>query len=123
MKQFIGLRCLNRVKESNSAFECRHILAGVSLDSLENFDYSKGPFREIRFCGSCNTFWDVTINGINDVAEMSIIDVDELKRNGLKIPFLDIEDVFSSVVIKGRKIKGGKVDNTLKHRGEQGSSQ
>ena len=114
MDKFIGLRCLNRVKESNSGFECRHILAGVSLDTLEKYDFAAGPFVEIRYCVACNVFWRITIQGLGDVVEMEVIDT---SVEG-PIPFLESEEVFSSVVIKGRKIKGGRIDNTLKYRGK-----
>jgi hypothetical protein len=74
--------------------ECGHMLAGVSIDTLNNYDY-KIPFTDIRYCGNCNTFIKIYIAEKGGSVEMSIV-------NG-EIDFLPIELIANGISFEGEK--------------------
>jgi len=98
MSEFVKFECLNRLREDNPTYECRHILAGPALDTLSRHDFTY-PFVDIRYCQACNTFWKITIRSMNGIVEQEIVKD--------RIDFVKAESVFLGVDVKGRKIKGG----------------
>ncbi|MDA3823285.1 MAG: hypothetical protein PF450_11850 [Bacteroidales bacterium] len=111
MSEFIKFECLNRLREDNPTYECRHILAGPALDTLLAHNF-KHPFKDTRYCQACNTFWGITIRSMGGMVELEI-----LKD---RIDFVKVDSVFLGVDVKGRKIKGGSSrDKSIRNKGEQ----
>ena len=55
--RYIEIRCPNVPRER----ECNHTLGGVEVKSLPR----ERVFREVRYCASCNLFWEITVEGDN----------------------------------------------------------
>jgi len=106
---YLKIECPNRLREDYPAYECHHLLAGVAIETLGMHDFSK-PFKEMRYCQSCNVFWEVTIEKMGGVIAFDLITT--------PIEFTKVSDVFSGVIVKGRKTRG-RSDNNRRNKGKQ----
>lgn len=98
-EDYIELRCPNRPRKDDEAWECRSMLAGVSLSTLLAHDWKK-PFKDMRYCHHCG-HWEITIESMQSVPVFKKIDVE---KDG-KIRFIPFKDIFSIFEVDGRKLK------------------
>jgi len=110
MSEFLKFECPNRLREDNPTYECRHILAGPSLDTLQAHDFTY-PFEDTRYCQACNTFWKITINSMSDLIKFEMV-------KG-RVDFVKASSVFLGIDVKGRNLKGGSSrDNDIRNKGK-----
>ena len=114
MNDVVEFRCPNRFRVENPSEECRHIMGGISLDSLRAHDFSV-PIRDIRYCVSCNMFWEVTITGLGKPLKMEAVEE--------RIPFVNADNVFYVTSVEGRRAKQRKTGNDTSHRNNRRNMQ
>ena len=102
MEEFLKIECPNRLREVNPTFECRHMMAGPALETLQLHDFSH-PFVDTRYCSACNTFWKVTITGMDELLDLELLDG--------PINFVKSSKLFVGATIEGNKLKVGKLDH------------
>ncbi len=97
MSTFIEIRCPNRPK--NNTFECRHELGGVKSTVIENHDFDKGAFEDIRYCPSCGVMWHIKIEEKGGFPEFNLLPKDK------KVDFKNIVKFSEIVSINGNRSK------------------
>jgi len=65
VNMYIEYRCPNVTTKDGVSRECRAIMGGPSKGSLSSYDFSKRPFKDVRFCPKCKVFYEVVLNDIN----------------------------------------------------------
>lgn len=94
---FLELRCPNEPKEPGR--DCRGQLAGPSIEALLQHDYVEGPFVDIRFCGKCHTYIEISINGLREIPHLRVLPEDE------RVSFVKFRQIFHLATREGRRVK------------------
>ena len=90
--QFLELRC--RGKQKKTPLECRSLIGGPALETLESHDFSKGPFVDVRFCHECRKLVKITINSLDLIPEM-----DQLPKS-TRVDFVKFDRIFRFLKVK-----------------------
>jgi hypothetical protein len=59
---FLEYRCPNVIGKGGKKYQCRAELGGPSVKSLLAYDFSRGAFKDVRFCPKCHCFFEITLN-------------------------------------------------------------
>lgn len=89
---FLKLKC--RGRQRHTPLECRTLIGGPTLETLQSHDFSKGPFVDVRFCHECRRWNKVTLISLDGVPEMEVL------PKGTKINFIDFSSVFRFLKVK-----------------------
>ena len=95
-ERYLEFRC--KTTHGDSSWECRRELGGPSVASLEAHDFSKGPYRDCRYCPTCQTMWEITIPSLKGIPVFRPLAKDA------RLDFVEPTDLFSQIIIHGAPV-------------------
>lgn len=99
-EKYLEFRCPN-ASLSGTSIRCSSLCGGVAASTLESYDFSM-PYKDIRYCGKCNGFFEVILKSIKSVIKYRIL------AKGERISFTPATSYLSNLAsVAGRRMRNG----------------